>query len=52
MARAVTKPVLPELPWIATARSYLGLREIPGKKHAPAIVCSDTGGSCGCCTAC
>lgn len=27
-----------ELAWIARARSYLGLREVPGPKHSPIIV--------------
>lgn len=28
----------PELPWIAEARKYVGVREIVGKKHSPIVV--------------
>lgn len=28
----------PELAWVKTARSYIGLREIPGKQHNPKII--------------
>lgn len=28
----------PELPWIAEARKYVGLREIKGSKHNPTII--------------
>lgn len=28
---------LPELPWIKTARSYLGVSEIPGSRHSTVI---------------
>lgn len=29
---------LPELPWMAEARRYIGLAEVPGKAHNPTIV--------------
>ena len=29
---------LPELDWIKIARSYIGLKEVKGFKHSPAIV--------------
>lgn len=32
------KKELPELPWIAHARKFIGLREIPGSKHNSTIV--------------